>query len=261
MLQSHAGREKRVARRGEGDPPVCRPDLLADGLHHDRTVRLAAGQGHAQADFAAQPGPAFCTARMCTRPAPARCVLDALSVVPPERWRTVRDRDEAGPESGRSYDRLFADLHAPVFRYVHRLTGDPDLAADITQEAFVRLFQRDGLPEEVRPWLFRVAGNLVRDGARRRATAVRFRHAGLRVVADVPDRPDEAVERAERVASVREVLARVRPRDRKILLMREEGFSYEEIAKAIGVGRRSVPTLVMRALRRFREAAETGDET
>ena len=184
-----------------------------------------------------------------------------LSPGAPERWRTVSDRDEAGRRFGQSYDRLFADLHAPVFRYVHRLTGDPDLAADIAQEAFVRLFQRDGLPDDVRPWLFRVAGNLVRDGARRRATAVRFRDAGARITADAPDRPDEAVERLEQVARARAILERVRPRDRKILLMREEGFSYEEIARAIGVGRRSVPTLVMRALRRFREAAETGDET
>jgi RNA polymerase sigma-70 factor (ECF subfamily) len=176
----------------------------------------------------------------------------------------VRDRE--GIQTGDArfgargvHDRLFAELHPPVFRYVHRLTGDPDLAADIAQEAFVRLFRRDGLPDDVRPWLFRVAGNLVRDRARRRATAVRFRYAAEQIAADVPDRPDEALERAEQVERVRAVLDTLRPRDRKILMMREEGFSYEEIAGVIGVGRRSVPTLVMRALRRFREAFENGD--
>ncbi len=154
-----------------------------------------------------------------------------------------------------AHDRLFAELHAPVFRYVHRLTGDPDVAADIAQEAFVRLYTRGGgLPDEARPWLFRVADNLVRDRARRRSTVVRFADAGERIVSDPPPRPDDALEQSERVQEVREALERLKPRDRKILLMREEGFSYEEIARVVGVGRRSVPTLVMRALRRFRDA-------
>jgi RNA polymerase sigma-70 factor (ECF subfamily) len=160
----------------------------------------------------------------------------------------------AAPE--RQHERLFAELHAPVCRYVHRLTGDPDVAADVAQEAFVRLFRRDGLPEDVRPWLFRVASNLVRDRARRRSTVMRFSTAGERIAPDAPIQPDEALERQETIQEVREALDRLRPRDRKILLMREEGFSYEEIAGIIGVGRRSVPTLVMRALRRFREAYE-----
>ena len=151
--------------------------------------------------------------------------------------------------------RLFAELHAPVFRYVHRMTGDPDVAADIVQDAFVRLYLRGGgLPDDARPWLFRVAGNLVRDRARRSATVVRFAHATDRVAADPPATPDEAYERSEQVREVRQALDRLRPRDRRILLMREEGFSYEEIGQVLGVGRRSVPTLVMRALRRFREA-------
>lgn len=160
----------------------------------------------------------------------------------------------AAPE--RQLARLFEELHAPVFRYVHRLTGDPDVAADVVQEAFLRLTQRDGLPDDVRPWLFRVASNLVRDGARRRSTVLRLAHAGERVVPDAPVQPDEAVEREERIREVREALDRLRPRDRKILLMREEGFGYDEIAAEVGVGRRSVPTLVMRALRRFRDVYE-----
>jgi RNA polymerase sigma-70 factor (ECF subfamily) len=165
---------------------------------------------------------------------------------------TVGAARSAAGEDARN--RLFAELHAPVFRYVHRMTGDPDTAADIAQEAFVRLYMRGGgLPDDARPWLFRVAGNLVRDRARRQSTVIRFAHAGERVAADAPDAPDEAYERSERVKEVRKALDLLRPRDRKILLMREEGFSYEEIGEVLGVGRRSVPTLVMRALRRFRE--------
>jgi RNA polymerase sigma-70 factor, ECF subfamily len=65
------------------------------------------------------------------------------------------------------FDSVFASLYPSLFRYLHRLTGDEDTAEDIAQEAFVRLL-RQSLPErEVRPWLFTVAMNLVRDRARK----------------------------------------------------------------------------------------------
>ena len=63
------------------------------------------------------------------------------------------------------FDSLFQQLYPSLFRYLHRLTGDSDVADDIAQEAFVRLLKQS-LPEsEVRPWLFTVAMNLVRDHA------------------------------------------------------------------------------------------------
>jgi DNA-directed RNA polymerase specialized sigma24 family protein len=42
-----------------------------------------------------------------------------------------------------------------------------------------------------------------------------------------------------------------------LLLMREEGFKYEEIAGVIGVAPASVGTLIARALRRFAELYES----
>lgn len=149
-------------------------------------------------------------------------------------------------------DALFHRLYPPLHRYLHRLTGDADVAEDVAQEAFVRLLDH-ALPEdEARPWLFTVATNLVRDRARKRS-----RHRRLSVsvpTPSTPDRPDDRTERGERIKMVREVLAELSDRDRQLLLMREEGFKYEEIAEAIGVAPGSVGTLLARALRRFEAA-------
>ncbi len=38
---------------------------------------------------------------------------------------------------------LFGEHYDVLFRYLVRLTGDPDLAADAAQEAFVRLVERE----------------------------------------------------------------------------------------------------------------------
>ncbi|MDT8436555.1 MAG: sigma-70 family RNA polymerase sigma factor [Gemmatimonadota bacterium] len=146
----------------------------------------------------------------------------------------------------------FEEHYASLFRYALRFTGDPDAAEDIAQEAFVRLLEQDLPADEVRPWLFVVAANLARDGTRRTARRRRLleEHAPL---PSRPEAPERRVERGERIGRVREALAALSERDRTLLLMREEGFRYSEIAAAVGVKPTSVGALVARALKRFRK--------
>jgi RNA polymerase sigma-70 factor, ECF subfamily len=153
------------------------------------------------------------------------------------------------------FEALFQQLYPSLFRYLHRLTGDADIADDIAQEAFVRLLKQN-LPEaEVRPWLFTVAMNLVRDHARKVERRNRLLTTAP-VLVSTSALPDEDVEHSEAVSSVRVVLDQLSPRDQQLLLMREEGFKYEEIARVIGVAPASVGTLIARALRRFAELYE-----
>jgi RNA polymerase sigma-70 factor (ECF subfamily) len=157
------------------------------------------------------------------------------------------------------FDGLFQRLYPSLYRYLHRLTGDADAAEDMAQEAFVRLLRQD-LPEpEVRPWLFTVAMNLVRDRARKAERRQRLLTNAPPLVKPAA-LPDEDVERSERILRVRRVLAQLPERDRQLLLMREEGFKYEEIAQVVGVAPASVGTLIARALRRFVEAFEGQQE-
>jgi RNA polymerase sigma-70 factor (ECF subfamily) len=159
------------------------------------------------------------------------------------------------------FEAQFQKLYPSLFRYLHRLTGDADVAEDIAQETFVRLL-RQALPaDEVRPWLFTVAMNLVRDHARKTERRQRLLTTAPVLVAQSA-LPDENVERAERVTRVRGALERLPVRDRQLLLMREEGFKYEEIAAVIGVAPASVGTLIARALKRFSDvyqSREAGD--
>lgn len=159
------------------------------------------------------------------------------------------------------YERLFERLYPPLLRYLRRLTGDADAAEDAAQEAFVRLTEQTLPEEEVRPWLFTVATNLVRDRARKED-----RHRRLQPhvpTARGPERPDVSLARRERIGQVRRALAELSERDRVMLLMREEGFRYAEIARAVGVASGSVGTLLARAARRFAETytAERAEET
>lgn len=168
------------------------------------------------------------------------------------------------PREGGGFDALFRRLYPSVFRYLQRMTGDADAADDMAQEAFVRLLGREMPDDEARLWVFTVATNLLRD--RGRTTRRRER---LLETADwrpsMPAAPDETIDRARTVDRVRRALDQVPERDRQMLLMREEGFRYDEIARAAGVAPGSVGTLLARAARRFAAAYQvpkegTGDE-
>jgi RNA polymerase sigma-70 factor, ECF subfamily len=153
------------------------------------------------------------------------------------------------------FDRLFDDVYPGLVRYCHRVTADADLAEDAAQEAFVRFLDRrpKGDLPGLRAWLYKVATHLVRDRARVEGNRARLREAHApRVTPDAgAPAPDEALERAERIDAVRQVLEEMEDRDRTLLLLREEGFSYRDLADLVGVQASSVGTLLARARRRF----------
>lgn len=148
------------------------------------------------------------------------------------------------------YDALFRKLYPSLFRYLHRMTGDTDAADDIAQESFVRLLGRSMPEDEARLWLFTVATNLFRDSARTSKRRERLLAVRPWSPAALP-RPDETLDRNVAIARVREGLEKLSERDRQMLMMREEGFRYDEIAKVAGVAPGSVGTLLARAARRF----------
>jgi RNA polymerase sigma-70 factor (ECF subfamily) len=164
-------------------------------------------------------------------------------------------------ESHVDVDVLFERFYPGLFRYCQRLTGDADLAADVAQEAFVRLWERGvrGEPRELRGWLFKVATHRVRDHVRVSENRRRLL-AEHPVSPAAPAPPDRMAERAETSRRVRAVLEALPARDRELLVMREEGFSYKEMAEAVGVAASSVGTLLARALQRFADELGMDDD-
>ncbi|MGH7567875.1 MAG: sigma factor, partial [Gemmatimonadales bacterium] len=79
-----------------------------------------------------------------------------------------------------------------LYRYLDRLSGDPDLAADLAQEAFVKLYRRGALPVAPAAWLITVGLNLLRNARSTRSRRRRLLtpERGERVLADPPPSPD-----------------------------------------------------------------------
>lgn len=159
-------------------------------------------------------------------------------------------------------ERLFVTYHAMLVRYLTRRLGDRDWAEEVAQETFVRALRQEAIVNE-RAWVFTVANNLVRDGARRDARHRRqleLLAADARADAEARMEEDGAdgqtAQQAARLAMARQALGSLVERDRQALLLKEEGLDYGEIAAVLDIERSSVGTTLSRARRRLAEAYE-----
>jgi RNA polymerase sigma factor (sigma-70 family) len=160
-------------------------------------------------------------------------------------------------DHAREVEALFEAHHDEIHRYLVRLTGDADLAADLAQETFIRWVEREPDRGNPRAWLFTVATNLARDHGRvgsRRLTLLRGSDHSA-AMGDAAARPDGVTEARETRRLVRQALDTLSHKERTLLLMQQEGFAHREIADVIDVNPKSVGVLLSRALKRFRKLA------
>jgi RNA polymerase sigma-70 factor (ECF subfamily) len=152
-------------------------------------------------------------------------------------------------------DRLFASML--------QVTGSPDEAEEVVQEAFIRAFikldtfQRNS---QFFTWLYRIAFNSALTRRRRRRAKVSLDHArennGLEVVDD-GERADEPMLRQERVNMVRHAMTQLTDEHRSILVLREmEENSYEDIADILDISIGTVRSRLSRARRQLKLTLE-----
>jgi RNA polymerase sigma-70 factor (ECF subfamily) len=144
-----------------------------------------------------------------------------------------------------SWRRLVARRHGDLYRFLLHLTGRPDEAKDITQEAFVRLWERRGEcrfrhMREVDAWLHRVAYRCAVDRARaeRRSDAMGATSAGPSPEVALPHEAAERTQGAQRVA---EAVATLSEEHRAVVLLHYfSGFPCGEIAEMLEIPRGTV---------------------
>jgi RNA polymerase sigma factor (sigma-70 family) len=169
------------------------------------------------------------------------------------------------PEAASFHDHFVAlfEAHFPrLYRYLDRLSGEPELASDLAQEAFVRLYRRGALPDAPEAWLISVAMNLLRNVKSSRSRRARLltvaRSEG--VLADPPPSPEQATVAEESRQRVRAAIDRLPEREARLLLLRAEGYSYRDMAVALQLNEASVGTLLARARRAFRDCYGDADD-
>jgi RNA polymerase sigma-70 factor (ECF subfamily) len=149
---------------------------------------------------------------------------------------------------------VYAEVYPGLVRYLHRKVWDADRAAELAQDVFVRALA--ARPENPRAWLFTVAANIANDETR--LVLRRRKHLTLlklEATAEPPRvDPVAVMERDERAETVRRALDALNERDREVLLLRDAGLSYPEIAERTGLAVGAVGTTLCRARKRLVEA-------
>jgi RNA polymerase sigma factor, sigma-70 family len=187
-------------------------------------------------------------------------------VAPAASWARCPESADALAESTPSFEesfvRLFRAHHARLYRYLQRLSGEPELAADLVQDAFVRLYRRGSLPDAPEAWLISVALNLLRNarstGSRRQRLLTVAR--AEEVHSDPLPPPDESATAGDARRRVRSALEHLPAREQRMLLLQAEGYSYRDIAAALALNEGSVGTLLARARRAFLVAYGSGSD-
>ena len=137
--------------------------------------------------------------------------------------------DAFGQLVARHGDRLYASLY-------HLANRDADLAAELTQEAFIRAFERlDRFAGQSAffTWLYRLARNRALDLLARRRPQT-LDDTMLANTAVDERRPDANLEHNETTAQVQAALARLEPWQREIILLRDfDDLGYPAIAAAL----------------------------
>ncbi len=148
-----------------------------------------------------------------------------------------------------------------LIRVLARLVRDPELARDLAQETFWRVYNRLERFDTARrfgPWLFRVAVNLGLDWLRRSRTepsppaSIDRPHGDGQLPFELPD-PDPRIQ-TELAQEVQYILAQLPVSYRTILVLRDlEGFSSSEVAAIVGRREATIRWRLSKAREKFRD--------
>jgi RNA polymerase sigma-70 factor, ECF subfamily len=189
------------------------------------------------------------------------------SATAPTPWTVDRPRatNLVGRAMNRTWDQdearifveaLFAKHHGEIYAYLVRMLRDGDLAADLTQDAFVKAYKNyDTLEkdENARAWLYQIAHRVALDELRRR-----------KIVRMVPWTGEHrgAAPSAEHLAMdlrlsgpLERALAKIPERQRAALLLAEiHDLTGLELAAAMGVSHVAARAILTRARESLRRA-------
>ena len=164
-----------------------------------------------------------------------------------DRVRRAQRGDEAALRE------LIVGYQHRVAGFTYAVTGRSDSIEDLVQMVFVKMARSIGrlrAPEQFEPWLFRLARNTCIDHLRRQRLRRIFIPFGPEHE-NVPE-PEGAVD-AEELDALRHALAQLRPRDRALLALVQEGRSHTEIAESFGTSVAAVKARLHRAREQLRQ--------
>jgi RNA polymerase sigma-70 factor (ECF subfamily) len=165
-------------------------------------------------------------------------------------------RTAATTDADTFIEALFIGHRGEIYGYLVRMLRDPELAADLTQDAFIKAYRSYGTlqdPAHARAWLYQIAHRVALDEFRRRKI-VRFLPWTGESHGSAPSAEQLAME-LRLSAPLQRALARVPERQRAALLLAEvHDLTGLELATTLRVSHVAARALLTRARENLRRA-------
>lgn len=156
---------------------------------------------------------------------------------------------------------LLVQIHTPgLYHFLRSRLQNPQLAEDLTQEAFLRAWQAiDAFRSSCsfRSWLYRIAWNLMLTEAGRRKREIPW-DDGFLFADPASGNPTERLEHEAERREVQSALTALAPEDRELVrMLYQDELSYAEISELLGLPLGTVKTRLHRARGRMRAHLES----
>ncbi|MGM9552888.1 MAG: RNA polymerase sigma factor [Faecousia sp.] len=181
---------------------------------------------------------------------------------------------KAAAGSAEAFEALVLQYQTPIYNLCLRITGNPEDAADMTQESFLKAWRSlDSFHFEAAfsTWLYRLASNtcldFLRSTKRRRALSLTVEdESGESQLLDLPDpapTPEAALLTNEENALLSAAMGQLDPEQRRILTLRVvNDLSYTEIAAVLNIKEGTVKSRLARARENLRKKLlQSGNKT
>ena len=163
-----------------------------------------------------------------------------------------------------AFEEVYHRFEKLVYNLALRMSGDPDDAADLSQDVFLRIYRKLGSYRggaSLKTWVFRVALNCCRSRLRRRQTWKRFSFIDRDELPELPDPASGPDERAvthdleDRIGTA--IRSLPLPFREAVVLRDLHDFTYREIADVLGLRLGTVRSRIARGRNRLRPWLES----
>lgn len=157
-----------------------------------------------------------------------------------------------------AFERLFNKNYRKLCGYVLKLSGDPDLAEDVVQEVFIKLWEsRDEIriKTSVKSYLFKACHNKFIERMRASTKEASLLET-LKWETLSKLQPEEGTGKLQKVEIINMAIEQLSPKCREaFLLSRYNQLKYKEIAEVMGISVKTVEIHISKALSHLRQAA------
>ncbi len=155
------------------------------------------------------------------------------------------------------YIDLFNQLYSPIKNFIYYKTGDIELADDIAQDTFIKIWEKRNeiRNETVKSLLYTIAGNLCKNRFEHQQVVFEFANNFQQTETSVS--PEFELELKEFNDKLQNAIGKLNDKNRVVFLMnRIDGLTYKQIADNLGLSQKAIEKRMKNALDELKKTIE-----